>query len=164
MYTLITHSAPVISLPWLKQKLQIKFVMEKKKSSAGSPNSYCRCCKATLRVLYGSLFPQNIYFIYRGRKALKARFYHSCCFVLFDLQTHGKITNWPVLTLTWRGVFHNYCDNCWKFVKIGWYLSMVSIHLFLQQNSFFPGSKDVWLPTPSWGNHTPILKYVCWSR
>ncbi|XP_074618232.1 aspartate aminotransferase, mitochondrial-like [Acropora palmata] len=26
-------------------------------------------------------------------------------------------------------------------------------------NSFFPGSKDVWLPTPSWGNHTPILKH-----
>ncbi|KAM7436352.1 Aspartate aminotransferase [Porites harrisoni] len=25
--------------------------------------------------------------------------------------------------------------------------------------SFFPGSKDVWLPTPSWGNHTPILKH-----
>ncbi|KAJ7351139.1 Aspartate aminotransferase, mitochondrial [Desmophyllum pertusum] len=29
--------------------------------------------------------------------------------------------------------------------------------LFLK--SFFPGSKDVWLPTPSWGNHTPILKH-----
>ncbi|XP_068724499.1 aspartate aminotransferase, mitochondrial-like [Montipora capricornis] len=26
-------------------------------------------------------------------------------------------------------------------------------------NSFFPLSKDVWLPTPSWGNHTPILKH-----
>ncbi|PFX23708.1 Aspartate aminotransferase, mitochondrial [Stylophora pistillata] len=25
--------------------------------------------------------------------------------------------------------------------------------------NFFPGSKDVWLPTPSWGNHTPILKH-----
>lgn len=27
---------------------------------------------------------------------------------------------------------------------------------FLQR--FFPGSKDLYLPTPSWGNHTPIFK------
>ena len=23
---------------------------------------------------------------------------------------------------------------------------------------FFPGAKDVYLPTPSWGNHTPLFK------
>jgi len=26
-------------------------------------------------------------------------------------------------------------------------------------NAFFPGPKDVYLPTPSWGNHTPIFKH-----
>lgn len=26
--------------------------------------------------------------------------------------------------------------------------------------AFFPGSKDVYLPTPSWGNHTPIFKHA----
>lgn len=25
--------------------------------------------------------------------------------------------------------------------------------------SFFPGSKDLYLPAPSWGNHTPIFKH-----
>lgn len=25
--------------------------------------------------------------------------------------------------------------------------------------SFFPGPKDIYLPTPSWGNHTPIFKH-----
>lgn len=25
---------------------------------------------------------------------------------------------------------------------------------------FFPGHKDVYLPTPSWGNHTPIFKHA----
>lgn len=25
--------------------------------------------------------------------------------------------------------------------------------------AFFPGSKTVYLPTPSWGNHTPIFKH-----
>lgn len=27
-------------------------------------------------------------------------------------------------------------------------------------NGFFPGHKDVYLPTPSWGNHTPIFKHA----
>lgn len=27
-------------------------------------------------------------------------------------------------------------------------------------NSFFPGVKTVYLPTPSWGNHTPIFKHA----
>lgn len=27
-------------------------------------------------------------------------------------------------------------------------------------NSFFPGNKAVYLPTPSWGNHTPIFKHA----
>lgn len=27
-------------------------------------------------------------------------------------------------------------------------------------NAFFPGPKDVYLPTPSWGNHTPIFKHA----
>lgn len=27
-------------------------------------------------------------------------------------------------------------------------------------SSFFPGPKDVYLPTPSWGNHTPIFKHA----
>lgn len=27
-------------------------------------------------------------------------------------------------------------------------------------SSFFPGSKVVYLPTPSWGNHTPIFKHA----
>ncbi|KAJ4431378.1 Aspartate aminotransferase, mitochondrial, partial [Periplaneta americana] len=27
-------------------------------------------------------------------------------------------------------------------------------------SSFFPGNKDVYLPTPSWGNHTPIFKHA----
>lgn len=26
-------------------------------------------------------------------------------------------------------------------------------------NAFFPGNKEVYLPTPSWGNHTPIFKH-----
>lgn len=26
-------------------------------------------------------------------------------------------------------------------------------------NSFFPGPKDIYLPNPSWGNHTPIFKH-----
>lgn len=26
-------------------------------------------------------------------------------------------------------------------------------------NAFFPGPKVVYLPTPSWGNHTPIFKH-----
>lgn len=26
--------------------------------------------------------------------------------------------------------------------------------------AFFPGVKTVWLPTPSWGNHTPIFKHA----
>lgn len=27
-------------------------------------------------------------------------------------------------------------------------------------NSFFPGVKTVWLPVPTWGNHTPIFKHA----
>lgn len=27
-------------------------------------------------------------------------------------------------------------------------------------NSFFPGPKDLYLPSPSWGNHTPIGKHA----
>uniref|UniRef100_A0A1L8E2D5 Aspartate aminotransferase n=1 Tax=Nyssomyia neivai TaxID=330878 RepID=A0A1L8E2D5_9DIPT len=26
-------------------------------------------------------------------------------------------------------------------------------------NSFFPGSREIWLPSPSWGNHVPIFKH-----
>lgn len=26
-------------------------------------------------------------------------------------------------------------------------------------SSFFPGPKELWLPNPSWGNHTPIAKH-----
>jgi aspartate aminotransferase len=26
--------------------------------------------------------------------------------------------------------------------------------------AFYPGVKTVWLPTPSWGNHTPIFKHA----
>jgi aspartate aminotransferase, mitochondrial len=26
-------------------------------------------------------------------------------------------------------------------------------------NNFFPGPKELWLPNPSWGNHTPIAKH-----
>lgn len=25
-------------------------------------------------------------------------------------------------------------------------------------NKFFPGNKEIYLPTPSWGNHTPLFK------
>ena len=44
---------PVISLPWLKQKLRKK-ICKGKKPSAKSPNNYCRCCKTVLRIPCGS--------------------------------------------------------------------------------------------------------------
>ena len=27
-------------------------------------------------------------------------------------------------------------------------------------SAFFPGSKDLWLPTPTWGNHVPLAKHA----
>ncbi|EDO47315.1 predicted protein [Nematostella vectensis] len=35
-------------------------------------------------------------------------------------------------------------------------LSVGSVYL----KKFFPGIQDVWLPTPSWGNHGPILRFA----
>ena len=32
--------------------------------------------------------------------------------------------------------------------------------LFHFQSKFFPHGKTVYLPTPSWGNHTPIFKHA----